>query len=323
VLRHLNYKPWFALAEFVDNALQNFLSRRSELGGDSATLTVKINLHSEAPARLVITDDAGGIEEAVFPRAFRPAEIPPDRSGLSEFGMGMKSAACWFAPKWRVRTCALGEESEKRISFDIERIVRDSLEELSVDSRPMPRDAHYTEIVLEDLYRLPQRRTISKIKEHLSSIYRMFIRDGSLTLIFNEETLSFDSPRILTAARYDQRESPAVLWRKDVELDLGGGMLVRGFAALRERASTSEAGFALFRRRRLIQGSADEGYRPESVFGRSNSYRYQRLFGELELDGFEVSHTKDGFAWDDNEDVFFGTPKRAVGCGTLTAAKTS
>jgi hypothetical protein len=54
----------------------------------------------------------------------------------------------------------------------------------------------------------------------------------------------------------------------------------------------------------LIQGSGDEGYRPEAVFGKSNSYRYQRVFGELELEGFDVSHTKDGFAWDEHEELF-------------------
>ena len=54
----------------------------------------------------------------------------------------------------------------------------------------------------------------------------------------------------------------------------------------------------------LIQGSGDEGYRPTYVFGQSNSYRYQRLFGELHLEGFEVSHTKDGFRWDENEQPF-------------------
>ena len=40
------------------------------------------------------------------------------------------------------------------------------------------------------------------------------------------------------------------------------------------------------------------------IFGQSNSYRYQRLFGELHLEGFEVSHTKDGFRWDENEQPF-------------------
>src|SRR6202011_4963852 len=71
-----------------------------------------------------------------------------------------------------------------------------------------------------------------------------------------------------------------------------------------EKASVSGAGFALFRRNRLIEGSGDEGYRPEAIFGKSNSYRYQRLFGELHLEGFEVSHTKDGFRWDENEQPF-------------------
>ena len=28
VLRHLNYREWFALAEFVDNAVQSFLANR-------------------------------------------------------------------------------------------------------------------------------------------------------------------------------------------------------------------------------------------------------------------------------------------------------
>jgi len=304
VLRHLNYKPWYALAEFVDNALQSFLANRWVLGGECAKLRVEIHLDSDSPARLTIRDNAGGIERTVYPRAFRPAEIPPDRSGLSEFGMGMKSAACWFAPKWRVRTSALGEPDEKTVVFDIDSIVRDSIEELIVLEQPIAEGAHFTEIILEALYHVPQKRTIAKIKEHLAGIYRVFTRDGTLELRFNGEPLLYVTPTILRAPYYRDVSSPSVEWRKDVDFDFGGGLRVRGFAALRERASTSDAGFALFRRRRLIQGSADEGYRPEFIFGKSNSYRYQRLFGELELEGFAVSHTKDGFAWDENEDTF-------------------
>ncbi|HEY3155372.1 MAG TPA: ATP-binding protein [Candidatus Eisenbacteria bacterium] len=304
VLRHLNYKPWFALAEFVDNALQSFMPKRAELGGDQAILAVEIALDPEPPGSLIVRDNAAGIEDAVYPRAFRPAEIPADRSGLSEFGMGMKSAACWFTPRWRVRTSALGEPTEKTVEFDISSIVRDSIEELSVHSRPAPPGLHFTEIVMEGLYRVPQGRTLGKVKNHLAGIYRMFTRDGSLRLTFNGELLIYSEPRILHAPHYADLSGPAVTWRKEIDFDLGGGLGVRGFAALRERASTSEAGFALFRRRRLIQGSADEGYRPEQIFGRPNSYRYQRLFGELELEGFAVTHTKDGFAWDENEETF-------------------
>src|SRR5581483_10922510 len=104
VLRHLNYKPWFALAEFVDNAIQSFLTNHQalqSLHGANPQLRVDITLEPDAPGRLTIRDNAAGIAEADYPRAFKPAEVPPDRSGLSEFGMGMKSAACWLARHWK------------------------------------------------------------------------------------------------------------------------------------------------------------------------------------------------------------------------------
>ena len=74
--------------------------------------------------------------------------------------------------------------------------------------------------------------------------------------------------------------------------------------ALRAVASTANAGLALFRRKRLIEGSGDETYRPRGIFGASNSYEYQRLFGELTLEGFDISHTKDGFRWEEHEEPF-------------------
>mgnify|MGYP007080338931 CR=1 FL=1 len=73
---------------------------------------------------------------------------------------------------------------------------------------------------------------------------------------------------------------------------------------IREKASTSEAGFALFRRGRVIEGSYDNGFRPDFIFGAPNSYRYQRVFGELHLEGFDVSFTKKGIQWDENLEVF-------------------
>jgi len=69
--------------------------------------------------QIIVLDNAAGIALADFPRAFRPADIPPDRSGLCEFGMGMKSAAFWYASKWSVRTSALGESVERQVNLDI------------------------------------------------------------------------------------------------------------------------------------------------------------------------------------------------------------
>lgn len=307
VLSHLNYKPWFAVAEFVDNAIQSFLDYRNELEqieGKGFKLRVEIELEALEGGRLVVRDNAAGIHQADYARAFRPAAIPSDRSGLCEFGMGMKSAACWFSPYWSVRTSALGEPVERTVLFDVERIVEDNLEELLVEARPINPNGHFTEIVLSNLHKLPQTKTITKIKEHLSSIYRTFIREGILELCYNGQLLSYSGVKILHAPLYTGESPTVIKWYKEIAFDFGQGLRAYGFAAIRETASTSEAGFALFRRKRVIEGSGDDTYRPNFIFGASNSYRYQRLFGELHLEGFLVSHTKDGFQWDENEQAF-------------------
>lgn len=320
VLRHLNYKPWFAIAEFIDNAVQSYLSNRDALialNGPDYKLKVDVRLDTSGPGLIVVTDNAAGISATDFPRAFRAAQIPTDRSGLSEFGMGMKSAACWFAQTWSVRTKALGETVERTIAFDIRHIVDNRVESLETTVRNEPSPVPYTVVTLRGLHHIPQGRTIGKIKEHLASIYRMFMRDGRLKLIFNGEPLSYTTAPILKAVPYSAPGVPApgggvLEWAKPISLDFGKGQRVTGFAALREVGSTPYAGFALFRRDRLIEGSYDETYRPSFIFKQTNSYQYQRLFGELHVEGFEVSHTKDGFRWEEYEDIFLEYLKDAL-----------
>jgi hypothetical protein len=307
VLRHLNYKPWFAMAEFVDNAIQSFLRNRVDIQrihGDPVKLKIDIELETEGAGRIIIRDNAAGIHQRDYARAFRAAEVPSDRTGLSEFGMGMKSAACWFARNWSVRTSALGEPVERTVAFDINEIVQVSQENLDVTMAVVPPDVHYTEVILSNLHKVPQGRTVSKIRDHLASIYRVFLREDTINLLFDGAPLAFDEASILNDPFYRTPDAAPILWRKELEFDFGDGQRATGFAALREKGATSGAGFALFRRNRLIQGSADDGYKPEAIFGKSNSYRTQRLFGELHLEGFEVSHTKDGFRWEEHEDIF-------------------
>ena len=178
-----------------------------------------------------------------YGRAFRPAAIPPDRKGLAEFGMGMKSAACWFAPRWIVRTSALGEPVTRTIYFDIENIVNDDIEELAFQEIHEASETHYTEIVLEDIFRVPVGRTVGKLKEHLAGIYRVFIRDGILELRFNNDPLQYHEPEILNAAYFKDEAGPKKGGAKPIEFNFGNGLSVDGFAALRDPASTTRAGF--------------------------------------------------------------------------------
>lgn len=310
VLRHLNYKPYFALAEFVDNSIDSYLKNEKEiieLEGSAFKLKVQIEIN-QTDSKITIRDNAAGIRIKDFARAFRAAEIPPDTSGLSEFGMGMKSAACWFSGKWQVTSKALGEDVERIISFDIDSIVEDKIEELEVKTRKVNPNFHYTTIELFDIHqRMPRKRTISKIKAHLSSIYRDFFRKGFFELYFRGENLTFIEPEILTAQFHNYPNNPVgeeIYWHLPIDFPVEEGLSAKGFVGIRQKGSTKEAGLALFRRGRVILGSADESYRPIEIFGNPNSYRYQRIFGELHLEGFQVSHTKDGFQGDENMQTF-------------------
>jgi hypothetical protein len=60
-------------------------------------------------------------------------------------------------------------------------------------------DAHYTEIRLERLHKVPAGRTLGKIKQHLADIYREFLRRGDLILMVDTEALSYEEPRVLVA----------------------------------------------------------------------------------------------------------------------------
>lgn len=307
VLSHLNYKAWYAVAEFVDNSIQSYLSNRDELRalhGDTYKLKIRVWLDQQNKL-IEVTDNAAGIKGTDYPRAFRPAEIPTDCSGLSEFGMGMKTGACWFTHTWSVRSTALGESVERLVRFDLDEIIDGRLEHLPVIETPASKDAHFTVLRLENLgKKFPVKRTQKKLRDHLASIYRIYLRSGEIELYFDEdrEPMAYEEPGVLVAPPYNAPTTQPIRWYKKIDFTLSGNRRVHGFAGIRQEASTTHAGFALFRRNRLILGSNDETYRPQDIFGNSNSFRYQRLFGELHLEGFEVSHTKDGFRWDDLED---------------------
>ncbi len=145
---------------------------------------------------------------------------------------------------------------------------------------------------------------VFKCSLNLTTLYRDFFRREILILKVNEDELCYKEPKILKAAKYDDAKSAPILWKKEIEFPIEENLSVHGFVAIRETGSTSEAGFALFRRGRVIEGSFDKGFRPEKIFGNPNSFRYQRLFGELHLEGFDVNFTKKGIQWDENLDIF-------------------
>jgi len=77
--------------------------------------------------------------------------------------------------------------------------------------------------------------------------------------------------------------------------------------------SFPKAGFALFRRDRVIIGGSGMNYKPNEIFGQDQSQISLKLFGELNMDDFPVNQAKDGFVWDDGlEEEFICTLKSNI-----------
>jgi hypothetical protein len=296
--KRLAYETWWAIAEFIDNSTQSFLSNRRELEEAMSDSREKIQVfmaYDRDARELRISDNAMGMSLEELTRAVMIGNPPEDVTGRHEFGMGLKTAACWLGDRWTVRTTRLGDAKEYQIEFDVERVASGDtdlrLSEKSVDPK-----LHYTILTISDMHQSIGGRLLGRLKENLRSIYRFDTRSGMLQLWWGDEELSYDDRLSLLKAA-DGSE-----YRKDFAFDVNGKS-VRGWCGILEQGGRPKAGFAISRRGRLVMGQPD-AWRPQSLFGQltgSNDLVNQRLVGEIHLDDFLISHTKNQILWIDDE----------------------
>lgn len=303
IFKALDYESWFALAEYIDNSISSYESSKSEILKIDSNYSLEIEIDINfIDSEIVIRDNAGGIELSKFQYAFRAAEIPEDTTGLNEFGMGMKTASSWLADRWTVTTSAFKDPVERTIQFNVNEVVSQNIQELEVRQEDTLPSSHYTIIRLEQLTgNAPNQREISKIRKHLASIHRKFLRRGDVKIIVNREPLEYTDPKVLMAPRWDDENGPVLEWKKEIDISFGKNKRVRGFVGLLDVMSSSvHNGFSLFRRGRVIEGSGEDLYRPKELSGTLGSHQYKRIFGELELEGFNVDFKKGKFQGDED-----------------------
>lgn len=303
--RNFNYQPWYAISEYIDNGLQSFLTKNGKFGETRKKCIVNIQYDYQRNY-LRVEDNAFGISESEHARAFTAGIPPSERGGLSEFGMGMKSASFWFCPTWKVTTQPIDSNFEYQYKIDVNEVIKNnglitSLVETHLDKKG------FTKIELFNTFRRLAPSTQVKIKKHLASIYRCFLKKNQLQIFFNNENLEFNNPEILEApvAYSDEEPEKTLKWEKTISFSTRSGGKVEGFVALRKNGSFAQGGLSLFRRNRLIMGSDEEKYKPRSIFGASNSFQTLRVFGELHLEGYQVTFSKDKFDFRDNEEEEF------------------
>lgn len=298
----LSYTMWHALAEFIDNSTQsrkNYEGVIDEVLREEGSPLVVDIVHDKVNRRIMITDNSIGMTRQDLTNALRVAHPTADSTGRSKYGMGMKTAACWIGKHWRVITSEWGSGEEWTADVDVEAIAqRGAKVPLSVQT--VGTDKHFTTIEISDLNRNIQKRTEENIRAYLGSMYRNDIIAGELKLLYGgEEILAPDEAPFDT----DAAGRPMKLDLQGLEV---GGKPITGWVGVLRKGGRKFGGFSLFQNGRQIQGFPT-AWKPRAIFGGvddegANNLVAQRLTGVLNLDGFEVSHTKDAILFQGDEE---------------------
>jgi hypothetical protein len=326
LLRSQGYDPAYAVAEFIDNALQAHEDHQAGTR-ERKPLTVEVRFYSNDFPKsslrnsLSVQDDGPGIKKARLADAMKPAK-PPPMKGLSEFGIGMKAAAVWFSDVWELETKPTGSGSQYSLVFNLTELVSagtDSVQVLEARSASQSR----TTITLKQLRRPIDQNRFDQICEDLTELYQRYTASSSprmvLTAHYNDTPVSLKyevaSRPVLVAPVHKLVDSKAYAigkdrrWQVPIKMTFQGAA-IEGFICLLERGSyVDNPGLVMFRGDRVIRGTMRRPNLPQALFRTGNKYSRQRVYGQLFADGLPVTYTKDGFEIDEDA---FATQLRAV-----------
>ena len=185
--KRLSYTPWHAIAEFVDNSTQSYFDNKAVLDEEYAKnnecLEVSIVYSKENGGFLRVTDNAMGMSYEELIRAMHVGEKPPNVSGRSQYGMGLKTSACWMGNSWSVRTKRLGETTEYKTAVDVNLVSSGYNDLPDEQNHNQAEENHYTIVEIRNLNRVFHTRTIAKIRDFLRSMYRQDLRKNTLVCI--------------------------------------------------------------------------------------------------------------------------------------------
>jgi hypothetical protein len=327
LFKSMDFTPWYALGEFVDNSITSSIKNLVILKGiygDDYRLKVDIWFDSDSNS-LSISDNAAGISRSDFERAMRTSEPPPDTSvGLGLHGVGMKASAFWWGESLEIETNPINETTGWQVRIDLSEI--DMEESGDIGVTPIERVSESGTVVrIGKLWNgVPRYKTPSTIKRYLSSIYRSYIdssmRDMTgleMELRFQGELLSYKAPELLVAPFWPDSDgpkngSPEIFWRKEIVIELESGQKISGWFGILNRMSRDLSGFFLHYRGKGVAGvnpnpiegevkekeiSREGGYKPQRIFGQSGSYADQSFIGEFDVSAFGKTITTDSVMW--------------------------
>ncbi len=304
------------LREFIDNSTSSYYDHQADLNKvvDQQKCIVTIEWDD---SRIVIEDNAYGMNQEEFYRALRPnakAEVySVDARG--KYGLGLKYAALNLGSKYTIETSAFGSDKLFFAEIDLE-VLKTDIDEIDYTISDAWISKHFTRITITNLSRTLKetpkkgakktgKSKEERLREAIAQIYQYDITQGKLDVFLNGKKIVYHEPELL-----QRKDGGEFFSTFDDSFDFGGKEYpYHGWIAILKKGDVSNAGFMLVQKDRAIQLN----YRPEDLFGKSNDFRYQRVVGEISLDGdnWIVTFTKNAIKWDDFglEDTFIQSLK--------------
>ena len=265
--KRLAYTHWYALAEFIDNSTQAYFDNKEELDAifskKGESLSIHVNYGSdEGGDYLSIEDNSIGMSKEELEKAVIIGLPPEDTSGRSKYGLGLKTAACWFGDLWTITTKKLGDNTEHFITINVPKIASRNLD-LDHHENNKPAEEHYTIIKIRNLHRKFTGGNVRKTKDYLRSMYRVDINEYGLRIYWQGDLLNWNMEEEIDRRLLLNREGGLV--KRGFEFDIGAKK-VEGWAGVFEKGSRADAGFSIIQSKRVIKGWPSS-YRPQMLFG--------------------------------------------------------
>lgn len=318
VFSRLSYKAWYAIAEFVDNSTQSFFSNEEKLRNDNINQVHVQIKYLQNENELIIIDDAYGMEIEDFKRAVKLDSKSDHPDTRNEFGMGLKTAASWFGEIWSVESTQLNSENKYYTEVNIPLLREQKINSVKIQKSNCSKSEHGTIIHIKNLTKQISPKTHAKICTLLESMYRRDLESGKVTIEF----ITGNNSKQLSFTPYEPLSYKGEVWKKNIDFTFEfkkKAYKVKGFVGILKdrksggKGSFDSAGFALFRRNRVIVGGEGLNYKPHDIFGEAQSPISHKLYGEIDLDDFPVNQAKDGFVWDNGlEEEFIKSLEKRI-----------
>lgn len=293
-------------AEFIDNSTQSFYEHKDELYKVTKQTVCKVWI-TWNNSEIIIEDNAYGMNHDDFKRALRlnmPKQEYSEKS-RSQYGMGLKIAAAYLGDWYSIESSQLYSIEKYFSIIDIDDWKTNNPTEIDNQISDTQPSRHFTKIVIKKLQKKLTTSVEKSLRKKLALIYSKDISTGDLELYLNNIPVVSIDPEL----RKNIDTGSEYLCFFEDEFEFNDEMYsYSGWIGILKTASTDDAGFTLSQYGRGIKLN----YRPYDIFGKSNSFQYQRVVGEIQLDDkkWKVSFNKDEFIWDDGlEKAFVGSLK--------------